>query len=102
MNPIGESRLTRRDAFAAAARYAAAGGIALLSAGLVAKGYLVPEAQQCRVAAACRGCRAAADCRLPAAVQFRTNEEARHSCLSQEARHSCLSQEDRHSCLSED
>jgi hypothetical protein len=44
----------------------------------------MPEAQQCRVAAACRGCRAAADCGLPAAVQFRTNEEDRHSCLSQD------------------
>jgi len=84
MNPTSDSRPTRRDALAAAARYAAAGGIAFLSAGLIAKGYLVPEAQQCRVAAACRGCRAAADCGLPAAVQFRTNEEDRHSCLSQD------------------
>ena len=71
MNPTGESRLTRRDALAAAARYAAAGGVAVLSAGLAAKGFLVPEAQQCRVAAACRGCGASRNCTLPAAVEFR-------------------------------
>ncbi len=93
MNPTSDSRPTRRDALAAAARYAAAGGIALLSAGLVAKGHLVPEAQQCRVAGACRGCSAARDCGLPAAVQFRTNEEDGHSCLSQKDGHSCLSED---------
>jgi len=84
MNPTGESRLSRRDALAAATRYAAAGGIAILSGGLIVKGYLVPEGEQCRVAAACRGCRAATTCGLPAAVQFRTNEEDRHSCLSED------------------
>jgi len=84
MQPTKDERSSRREVLTTAARYAAAGGIAFLSAGLIAKGYLVPEAQQCRVAAACRGCRAAADCGLPAAVQFRTNEEDRHSCLSQD------------------
>jgi len=84
MNSPTEQRSTRRDALTAAARYAAAGGIAVLSAGLVVKGYLVPEETRCRLAAACRGCRAAADCGLPAAVRFRGGKEDRHSCLSED------------------
>jgi hypothetical protein len=57
-----------------------------LSAALVAKGHLLPEAQQCRVAAGCRGCGALGDCGLPAAVAFRKGEEDRHSCLSDTGR----------------
>ena len=71
-NPTSKGRPTRRD-FIAAVRSAAAGGIVLLSAGLIVKGYLAPEEARCRVAGACRGCPAAADCR------FRTNQEDRHS-----------------------
>jgi hypothetical protein len=64
-------RITRRDALAASARYAAAGAVAVLSAGLIAKGFVVPEDARCRVGAACRGCQAAANCGLPAAVRYR-------------------------------
>jgi hypothetical protein len=75
MNASTEQRSTRREVLLAAARYAAAGGIAVLSAALVVKTYLVPEEARCRLAAACRGCRAAADCGLPAAVRFRGGKE---------------------------
>jgi hypothetical protein len=81
---VTTERLTRRDALAASVRYAAAGGIAVLSAGLAVKGFLVPDDARCSVATGCRGCRAAADCGLPAAVAFRAGEEDRRSCLSKE------------------
>jgi hypothetical protein len=79
MDPIRDKKPTRRDLLAATARYAAAGGIVVLSAGLAVKGFLLPEEARCRVASACRDCRAAADCGLPAAVQFRSGKEDKHS-----------------------
>jgi hypothetical protein len=91
MRSPADARLTRREALVASARYAAAGGIVVLSAGLIAKGFLVPEAARCGVAAACRSCRSVAECGLPAAVQFR--QEDGHSRLSHEpsnGRQECL------------
>ena len=92
MDVTSDVRSTRREVLRAAARYAAASGIVLLSAGLILKSRLVGEDQRCAIPEACRGCRSAPECRLPAAVRFRTGEEDGHSCLS----------EDGHSCPSED
>ena len=75
MKSPSEIRQTRRDAIVASARYAAVGGLAILSAGMIAKGYFVPEEERCGVSAACRGCGSVAECNLPAAVRFRQEEE---------------------------
>ena len=68
MQSRSEAGQSRREMFRSSARYMALGGLALLSAGLLARPRGSPARSRCRRAVACRRCAALANCRLPQAL----------------------------------
>lgn len=71
MSPDAKAGCDRRQLLTGAARYAALGGLALLSGGLLVKRAGMSEEQRCRADQRCCDCAAWSRCDLPQAIESR-------------------------------
>jgi len=70
-----DARQSRREMFRGSARYLILGGLAVLSAGLVARGSGSSARDRCPRSSRCRDCTAFSDCGLPQARSARNQSK---------------------------